>query len=80
MWLEQSEGGGGGAGDEVRRVVSGLRLAGLSAMASNLNFIPKYTEELLEGFRQGNQWGEMIRVQPALNTHCCKWLTCVCFW
>lgn len=51
MWLEQTEGGGGGAGEEVRRAIRSLRMAGLSAMARNLGFIPKYTEELLEGFR-----------------------------
>lgn len=51
VWLEQTEGGGGGAGEEVRRAIRSLRMAGLSAMARNLGFIPKYTEELLEGFR-----------------------------
>lgn len=68
MWLEQSEGGRDRAEVEVGRVVSGLRLAGLSAMTSNSNFIPKYTEELLEAFRYGNELGEIICVQPALNT------------
>lgn len=56
MWLEQSE------GDGVRREFRGMGVDGLSAMAMNLDFIPKCTEEPLVGFRQGTQLCELIYI------------------